>query len=176
MDEIQTGFGRTGKLFAFEHFGVVPDILVLGKAMGGGLPIGAFIAHHSIMQVFTNHPLGHLTTFGGNAVCVASALASLKVILENNLIENANSIEKILKEELSHPLIKEVRVKGAMCAVELESEKIVMKTIENALKNGLMIDWFLFASNCIRIAPPLIISNDELKDGIRRLIQSFPNE
>ncbi|HPQ08817.1 MAG TPA: aspartate aminotransferase family protein [Bacteroidia bacterium] len=176
MDEIQTGFGRTGKLFAFEHFGVVPDILVLGKAMGGGLPIGAFIAHHSVMQVFTNHPLGHLTTFGGNAVCVASALASLKVILENNLIENAVTIEKILKEELSHPLIKEVRVKGAMCAVELESEKLVMKTIENALKNGLMIDWFLFAPNCIRIAPPLIISNDELKDGIRRLIQSIPNE
>lgn len=173
FDEIQTGFGRTGKLFAFEHFDVYPDILVLGKAMGGGLPIGAFVADKNIMQVFARHPLGHLTTFGGNAVCVAAALASLKVIVEENLYDNACKIEQILKENLQHPEIKALRVKGAMAALELENNDKVMKVIDKCLNKGLIVDWFLFASHCIRIAPPLIISEKDLKEGVEILLQSL---
>ncbi len=171
FDEIQTGFGRTGQLFAFEHFGIVPDVLVVGKAMGGGLPIGAFIAHHSVMQVFTQQPLGHLTTFGGNAICVASALASLKILLKENLINAARQIENILRSHLQHPSIKALRLKGAMAAVQLENTEKVIKTIEAALRKGLIIDWFLFAPDCIRIAPPLIINESELKQGLSILIE-----
>ena len=173
MDEIQTGFGRTGKLFAFEHFDIVPDILVLGKAMGGGLPIGAFIASSEMMQVFTNQPLGHLTTFGGNAICVASALATLKVILNENLSNKAKFIEDYLQRHLKHPAIKELRIIGAMGAVQLNSSEQVMKAIDWCLKNGLLIDWFLFAPDCIRLAPPLIIKENELKEGIETLIESL---
>ncbi len=175
FDEIQTGFGRTGRLFAFEHFEVYPDILVLGKAMGGGLPIGAFVADKDIMQIFAHHPLGHLTTFGGNAVCVASALASLKVIVEENLCNNACKTEQILRQTLQHPEIKALRVKGSMAAVELENTDKVMKVIEQCLNKGLMVDWFLFASHCIRIAPPLIISENVLKEGVEILLQSLDN-
>lgn len=171
FDEIQTGFGRTGQLFAFEHFGIVPDVLVVGKAMGGGLPIGAFIAHHSVMQVFTQQPLGHLTTFGGNAICVASALASLKILLKENLINAARQIENVLRSHLQHPSIKALRVKGAMAAVQLENTEKVIKTIETALRKGLIIDWFLFAPDCIRIAPPLIINESELKQGLSILME-----
>ncbi len=171
FDEIQTGFGRTGKLFAFEHFGIVPDVLVVGKAMGGGLPIGAFIAHHSVMQVFTQQPLGHLTTFGGNAICVASALASLKILLKENLINAACQIEDVLRSQLQHPSIKALRVKGAMAAIQLESTEKVIKTIEIALRKGVIVDWFLFAPDCIRIAPPLVINESELKQGIDILIE-----
>jgi len=173
MDEIQTGFGRTGKLFAFEHFDIVPDILVLGKAMGGGLPIGAFIASSEIMQVFTNHPLGHLTTFGGNALCVASALATLKVILNENLTNNAKFIEHFIQKHLKHSAIKELRIIGAMGAIQLNSSEQVMKSIDWCLNNGLLIDWFLFAPHCIRLAPPLTIKETELKEAIDILIESL---
>ncbi|GIV26935.1 MAG: aspartate aminotransferase family protein [Bacteroidia bacterium] len=175
FDEIQTGFGRTGKLFAFQHFGIVPDILVLGKAMGGGLPIGAFIASHSLMETFTHHPLGHLTTFGGNAVCVASALATLNVILQQNLIDNALRIEQQLKNNLVHTRIQFLRIKGAMGAIQLESSEIVMKTIELAINKGLIIDWFLFAPDCIRLAPPLTITSDELQKGIEIILECLDN-
>ncbi|MCX7728933.1 MAG: aspartate aminotransferase family protein [Bacteroidia bacterium] len=171
FDEIQTGFGRTGKLFAFEHYGVIPDVLVIGKAMGGGLPIGAFIADKKHMEVLAHHPLGHLTTFGGNAVCVASALASLKVIIEENLVENALRMEDDLKNNLQHAAIRALRVKGALAAVQLESEEKVMTTIEKCLQKGLIVDWFLFASHCIRIAPPLIIRKEEIERGIDLLLE-----
>lgn len=174
-DEIQTGFGRTGKMFAFEHFDILPDILVLGKAMGGGLPIGAFIADKKVMQTFACHPLGHLTTFGGNAVCVAAALATLKTIVEEHLVEKALQIEAVLKNRLEHKNILNVRVKGAMCAVQLKSNEHVLKVIEKCLEAGLITDWFLFASDCIRIAPPLIISNDELNTATDILLQSLNN-
>lgn len=173
FDENQTGFGRTGKLFAFEHFEVIPDVLVLGKSMGGGLPIGAFIAHQTLMQTFTHHPLGHLTTFGGNAVCVASALATLKIILEDELHKNAVKIEQILRETLIHPSIKEVRIKGAMAAIQLHSTEAVRRTITKGLEKGLIMDWFLFAPDCIRLAPPLIIQAHELEKGIHLLIESL---
>ncbi len=173
FDEIQTGFGRTGKLFAFEHYEVVPDILVIGKGMGGGLPIGAFISDKKIMEVIANHPLGHLTTFGGNAVCVASALATIQIIVEEKLYNRAIDIEKVLLQKLHHPKIKNIRCKGAMCAVELESNEQVMKTIEQCLNKGIIVDWFLFADNCIRIAPPLIISDESLNQSISILLESI---
>lgn len=173
FDEIQTGFGRTGKLFAFEHYEVVPDILVLGKGMGGGLPIGAFISDKKIMEVIANHPLGHLTTFGGNAVCVASALATIKIIIEDKLYNRAMDIEKILLQKLHHTKIKSIRCKGAMCAIELESNEQVMKTIEQCLNKGIIVDWFLFADNCIRMAPPLIISDESLNQSISILLESI---
>lgn len=173
LDEIQTGFGRTGKLFAFEHYEIVPDILVIGKGMGGGLPIGAFISDKKIMEIIANHPLGHLTTFGGNAVCVASALATLKVIIEEKLCDRARDIEKILLQQLHHPKIKNIRCKGAMCAIELENNEQVMKVIERCLDNDVIVDWFLFADNCIRIAPPLIISDESLNQSINILLESI---
>lgn len=176
FDEIQTGFGRTGKLFAFEHFNVIPDILVLGKGMGGGLPIGAFIADKKIMEVFAQHPLGHLTTFGGNAVCVSAALATLDVIIDEKLIENAVRIEQVLKEKLKHKNILNTRIKGAMAAVQLKSTEQVLKVVNASLKDGLLVDWFLFASDCIRIAPPLIISEEQLNHGIDILLKNIKNE
>lgn len=173
LDEIQTGFGRTGKLFAFEHYNLVPDILVIGKGMGGGLPIGAFIADKKRMEVFSNYPLGHLTTFGGNAVCVASALATLQIILEENLPEHAIRIEKTLKEKLNHKEIKNRRVKGAMGAIQLENSEKVTQVIKNCLNNHLIADWFLFAPDCIRIAPPLIINEEQLNTGLEILLDSL---
>lgn len=175
FDEIQTGFGRTGKLFALEHFDVLPDILVLGKAMGGGLPIGAFISDKKIMDAFAHHPLGHLTTFGGNAVCVAAALATLNVIMEEKLFEKARQIEDILIEKLNHQNVVCKRIKGAMAAVQLKTNEQVMQVIEKSLQSGLIIDWFLFAPDCIRIAPPLIIQEDELIKGIDILLESLDN-
>ncbi len=173
LDEIQTGFGRTGKLFAYEHFHIIPDILVLGKAMGGGLPIGSFISDKKIMETFTYHPLGHLTTFGGNAICVASALATLQVIIQEQLYHHALEIENILLSKLIHPSIKAVRVKGAMAAIQLENNEKVLRVIERCLNEGLIIDWFLFAPDCIRIAPPLIITKQELYQGLNIILQSL---
>lgn len=173
FDEIQTGFGRTGKLFAYEHFDIVPDILVLGKSMGGGLPIGAFIANNKMMETLAKHPLGHLTTFGGNAVCVAAALATLSIIIDEKLYKQALWIEKNLKEKLKHPYISDIRVIGAMGAIQLKNNEQVLHVIEQCLQNGLIVDWFLFAPDCIRIAPPLIINEYELNTGIEILLKSI---
>jgi acetylornithine/succinyldiaminopimelate/putrescine aminotransferase len=162
MDEIQAGCGRTGRLWAFDHFEISPDILTLAKGMGGGMPIGAFISSKEIMQSLTCDPvLGHITTFGGNAVCAAAALANLNVIIKNHLWENAARQEKIFREMLLHPRIKSVRGKGLLLALEFDSFEENKLIIDKLIERGLITDWFLFAPECLRIAPPLIITEEQ---------------
>lgn len=168
FDEIQSGFGRTGSLFAFQKYGVIPDILLIAKGMGGGMPIGAFVSSKERMNSLTNDPvLGHINTFGGNAVCVAAALATLKVIMRDKLAERAIWIENKIKQELRHPLIKELRIVGALGAVEFENEEICHKVIKACIQNGVISDWFLFCSSAMRIAPPLTISDEDLDESLK---------
>ena len=164
LDEIQCGFGRNGTLWAFQQFNVVPDILLLGKALGGGMPLGAFIADKKIMDSLTNNPvLGHINTFGGHPVCCAAGLAALQVLLEGDMIEKVFEKEKIFLEHLENVTnIKKIRSHGLMMALEFESFEQNKKVIEGLLKEGFFTDWFLFASECLRIVPPLIISEDEM--------------
>lgn len=172
FDEIQTGFGRTGTLFAFEQYDLVPDVLLIAKAMGGGMPIGAFIASQKLMTCLTTDPmLGHINTFGGNAVCVAAAQASLDVIIKRKLVKRANGIEKIIKKNLVHPLIKEVRVFGALGAIEFGNEELNFKVMKACIENGIITDWFLFCPTAMRIAPPLVITDKELMFAIDRIKQ-----
>lgn len=171
FDEIQSGFGRTGKLLAFEHDNVVPDVLLVAKGMGGGLPIGAFIASQTLMSCLTKNPvLGHINTFGGNAVCVAAAQATLDVIVSEKLSAKALEIEKIILENLKHPLIKEIRICGALGAIEFGDEALNMKVIKACLESGIITDWFLFCPTALRIAPPLVIENEELILAIEKVI------
>jgi acetylornithine/succinyldiaminopimelate/putrescine aminotransferase len=170
FDEIQTGFGRTGKMFAFEKFGVVPDILLLAKALGGGMPLGAFISSNEIMSVLVSNPqLGHITTFGGHPVCCAAGLASLNVIIEDNLVETCYLKSELFKLELSHPLISDVRGDGLLLAVQLIDPEYVGYAITHAPDYGLILDYFLFCNDAFRIAPPLIISRDEISQACRHL-------
>lgn len=167
FDEIQTGFGRTGKLFALENTSVIPDILLIAKGMGGGLPIGAFIASQKLMSCLTHNPvLGHITTFGGNAVCVAAALANLEVIINERLFFNAGKIENIIRKTLIHPLIKNIRCEGALCALEFENAELNMRLISKCIERGVITDFFLHCSTAMRICPPLTISENELKDAL----------
>jgi len=162
FDEIQTGFGRTGSLFAFEKMGVIPDILILAKALGGGMPLGAFISSKEILTTLTHHPsLGHITTFGGHPVSCAAGLASLQIILENKLFNRASELEILIREKIKHPSIIEIRGKGLLLAVKLDSSKRVDDFFNLSLRNGLLFDYFLFCKDSIRIAPPLIISDFE---------------
>lgn len=166
FDEVQTGVGRTGKMFAFEHYNMVPDILTLAKGLGGGLPIGAFISSHKLMQLLSHNPmLGHITTFGGNPISCASALATVNIISEVSFLEEIEPKGKLIEEQLEHPQIKAIRRKGLMLAVELESEEKVNKLIELCIANGVIIYWFLSTRNSFRISPPLTISNDEIKEA-----------
>jgi acetylornithine/N-succinyldiaminopimelate aminotransferase len=172
VDEIQTGFGRTGTLFAFEQYGIVPDILLLAKGMGGGLPIGAFVASQKLMAYLSSNPvLGHINTFGGNAVCVAAAQATLDVIVSNKLWLRALQIEKLILKHLKHPSIKEIRVCGALGAIDFGNEAFNMRVIKACLEAGIITDWFLFCPTAMRIAPPLIISDLELISVIDRFIE-----
>jgi len=174
LDEIQVGLGRTGKLWAFEHFGIIPDILMLAKGLGGGMPIGAFIASAEIMKSLTHSPvLGHITTFGGNAVCAAAALATLDVITRERLWNGVPEKEKLIREKLKHPAIKGIRGKGLMLAVEFDSFEQNKKIIDRCLENGVLTDWFLFADNCMRIAPPLIIKKDEIEAACQVILQAI---
>ncbi len=164
LDEIQCGFGRTGKMFGFEHYGIVPDILLLAKGIGGGMPIGAFIASHEIMQVLSYQPiLGHISTFAGHPVSCAAGLATLKVIQENNLVDDVTAKGELFKSLLVHPAIKEVRGLGLMLAVEFESFEKNKAIIDACIADGLISDWFLHCSNSMRIAPPLIITEAEIR-------------
>ena len=164
FDEIQTGCGRTGNLFRFKTENVIPDILLVGKAFGGGLPLAAFISSKEIMQVLQQNPvLGHITTFGGNAICCAAGLASLQEIVEQNLCEQVEKKAHLFLELLQHRAIKKINFCGLMMAVYLDSFENLQKVIQECLANGLVTDWFLFANNCMRIAPPLIISEEEIK-------------
>lgn len=163
FDEIQCGFGRTGKLWGFEHYGVQPDILLLGKALGGGMPLGAFISSYEHMQSFTDNPvLGHITTFGGHPVCCAAGLEAMEVLLSENLIQDVANKGQLFLKELSHPGIKSVSGKGLLIAVELESNEKVLDVVQKCIENGVFTDWFLFAQNCLRIAPPLTITEEDI--------------
>jgi acetylornithine/N-succinyldiaminopimelate aminotransferase len=164
FDEIQTGCGRTGNLFRFKTVDVIPDILLVGKAFGGGLPLAAFIASNEIMQVLQTNPvLGHITTFGGNAICCAAGLASLKEIQEQKLYQQAAQKAQLFLQLLHHPAIQKINHCGLMMALYLDNFDNLQKVIRACLDNGLITDWFLFANNCMRIAPPLIITEEEIK-------------
>ena len=174
FDEIQTGFGRTGNLFVFEEFDVVPDILLISKGMGGGLPIGAFIASTDLMSNLTKNPiLGHINTFGGNALCVAAANACLEIIISENLCSRAKQIENIITTKLKHPLIKEIRIHGALGAIDFYNEVLNMKVIKSCIEKGIICDWFLFCPTAMRIAPPLIITDSELIDALNTIVEAL---
>jgi acetylornithine/succinyldiaminopimelate/putrescine aminotransferase len=163
LDEIQCGFGRNGTLWAFEQFDVVPDVLLLGKALGGGMPLGAFIADKKLMDSFTNNPvLGHINTFGGHPICCAAGNAAMQFLLEENIVENVLEKERLFLENLRHPKIKNIRSCGLMMALEFESFDQNKKVIDALLEEGVFSDWFLFAPQCLRIVPPLIISENEI--------------
>ncbi len=171
IDEIQTGFGRTGTFWAFEQFGFYPDVLLCAKGMGGGMPIGAFIANHKIMAVFKNNPiLGHITTFGGHPVSCAASLATLNVIFEENLLENVKEKALLIKELLVHEKIKEVRNQGLIMAVEFEDFETLKPIIDRAIEGGIITDWFLFCDNSMRIAPPLIITKEEINKACQVIL------
>jgi acetylornithine/N-succinyldiaminopimelate aminotransferase len=170
FDEVQTGFGRTGKMFAIDRFNVVPDILVLAKALGGGMPLGAFISSKEIMSSLISNPqLGHITTFGGHPVCCAAGLASLEVIIRENLAALSETKSALFKQELKHPLISEVRGEGLLLAVQLDNTERVRYVISHAPEHGLILDYFLFCSDSFRIAPPLTINNNEIVAACIRL-------
>jgi acetylornithine/N-succinyldiaminopimelate aminotransferase len=170
-DEIQTGFGRTGKLFGFQHEGAIPDIIVFAKGMGGGLPIGAFVSSRENMNALTDRPvLGHITTFGGNPVCCAAALATIETILDEKLVEGVAQREKIILDTLKHPAIKALRGKGLLYAAVLPNEEIAKAAIREAIHEGIVTDWFLFCDNALRIAPPLTIGTDVLRESCEKLV------
>ena len=176
FDEIQTGFGRTGKLFAFEHYNVTPDILCLGKALGGGLPMGAFISHASYMELLTHDPiLRHITTFGGHPLPCAAGKAALEVLVNENIIQQVESKGAYLAEKIQHNAIVEIRRKGLFFAIELANAESVQSVVLHCKKKQLISFWFLSSPNCFRIAPPLTISYDEINDAIRILKQGFDN-
>ncbi|APG59077.1 aspartate aminotransferase family protein [Christiangramia salexigens] len=166
LDEIQPGFGRTGKLFGFENFDVVPDIVVMGKGMGGGLPIGAFSASSQLMDLLMDNPkLGHITTFGGNPLIASAALATLQELSHTNLISSTLDKEKLFRKNLQHPLIQEIRGKGLMLALILKSSEITDKLVLAAKENQLILFWLLFEKRAVRLTPPLTISNEEILKG-----------
>ena len=168
LDEIQAGFGRTGHLWGFEAFGIRPDILLLGKALGGGMPLGAFVASRAHMMQLTEGPvLGHITTFGGHPVCCAAGLAGLEALLEEGLIEDVARKSALLTSMLVHPRIRAVRSAGLLMAVEFGSFEENKRIIDRCIEKGLMTDWFLFAAHCMRIAPPLIISDEQIATACR---------
>ena len=174
LDEIQAAFGRTGKLFAFEHFDIVPDILLLAKALGGGMPVGAFVASHKIMSALKANPiLGHITTFGGHPVCCAAGLAALEVLLNEKLIDTVAEKEALFRKLLVHPAIKQVRGKGLMLAIELDSFDLNKKIIDRCIANGIITDWFLHCSNSMRIAPPLIITLNEIEKACAVILEAI---
>lgn len=175
LDEIQVGFGRTGKLFAFEHYGIVPDILLVAKAFGGGLPLGAFISSKEIMNSLTHDPyLGHITTFGGHPLCCAAGLASLQTLLDNpKLIQEVEKKADLFKKMLQHEAIVEIRNVGLLMAVQVPSYDFVVHVIQECLKNGLITDWFLFNAESIRIAPPLTISVVEILKACTILLNAI---
>ena len=170
FDEIQSGFGRTGSMFAFEQLEVVPDILLVGKALGGGLPLGAFISHPRIMSLLTESPvLGHITTFGGNPVCCAAGTAALKVLQNSGWIKKVAEKENILVKQMIHPAIINRTHKGLWMSLQFESDVLAKKIAATCVANGIITDWFLFAEDRIRIAPPLCITVEELSTAIEKI-------
>lgn len=171
LDEIQAGFGRTGKLWGFQQFDVEPDVLLLGKALGGGLPLGAFITDKKKMDCFTDNPvLGHITTFGGHPLCCAAGKAALEALLQENLAASVAKKESLLKAQLVHPKIKALHIFGLWAAVEFESFAQCKQIIDTCIENGVLTDWFLFAPHCLRISPPLTITEEELLTACRVIL------
>ena len=174
LDEIQPGIGRTGKLFAFEHYGIIPDILVYGKGLGGGFPIGALSSSFNNMSLFKENPiLGHITTFGGHPVISAAAYANLKETLASGIIGLVNQKESLFRKYLKHELIDEVRGKGLMLAIILKENKITSKLVSKSLEKGLVLFYLLFETKAVRITPPLTISNNEIKEGCKIILQTL---
>jgi len=163
LDEIQCGFGRTGTFWAFEKYGIEPDVLLTAKGMGGGMPIGAFISSKEIMDTLSHNPvLGHITTFGGHPVSCAAALACIEIIEEEDLVASVEYKAALLFKHLKHPGIKEIRNAGLLMAAEFDSYPVLKKIIDQAIKKGVLTDWFLFCDNSMRIAPPLIITDEQI--------------
>ncbi len=180
LDEIQTGFGRTGKFWGFEHFDIFPDILLLGKALGGGMPLGAFIADKELMDALTANPvLGHITTFGGHPVCCAAGIAAMNVLTGSrnsvplSIIDTIAEKEKLFRSLLNHPKIKTIRSFGLWIAMEFDSFVTNKKIIDACLSNRLMTDWFLFAPQCLRISPPLVISETQIKKACGIILEAL---
>jgi acetylornithine/succinyldiaminopimelate/putrescine aminotransferase len=174
LDECQTGLGRTGTLWCFDQFEIIPDILLLAKSLGGGMPLGAFIANYELMKSFSNNPaLGHITTFGGHPVSCAAGHAAMKVLLEESLIRGIEEKKNLFMELLHHSHIKSVRAAGLLMAIEFENETINKKIIAECIQRGVITDWFMFALHCMRIAPPLIISEDEIRNACSVILQSI---
>ena len=172
LDEIQPGFGRTGKLFAFEHYGIVPDILVMGKGMGGGVPVGAFMSSRQIMETLSHSPkLGHITTFGGNPLIAASSFATLKEVLESGLMNEVDEKEKLFRELLVHPKIKNINGRGLMLAVNLGTPEYTLDVAKRCMEKGLVVFWQLYRNEYLRISPPLTLSLDEIREGCRIIIE-----
>ena len=174
VDEAQTGLGRTGKMFAFEHYSIEPDILLLAKAFGGGMPLGAFIASSDRMKLLTNNPvLGHITTFGGHPVCCAAGLAAFNVLTEENLIADVERKGQLFEKLLLHPTIKSVQRKGLMMALTFESFELNKMIIDKCIEQGVLTDWFLFAPQCMRIAPPLIITEAQIETACAVIVKAI---
>ncbi len=174
FDEAQTGLGRTGKMFAFEHFEVVPDILLLAKALGGGMPLGAFVASKEKMNALSENPvLGHITTFGGHPVCCSAGLAAFEVLVKENLTARVEAKGKLFADLLTHPKIKSKNRIGLMMALEFENFEQNKKVIDRCIEKGVLTDWFLFMPHCMRIAPPLIISDEEIKFACQIILESI---
>lgn len=174
FDEIQSGFGRSGKMFAFEHYNVIPDVLLLAKGIGGGMPIGAFISSLEIMSVLSHSPiLGHMTTFGGHPVCCAAGLATLRTLVDNHIVDEVEEKGQLFKSLLVNQAIKEIRGKGLMLAVEFENFEINKKIIDACILDGVLSDWFLHCSNSMRIAPPLIISKEEIEETCHIILRNI---
>lgn len=174
MDEIQAGFGRTGKFWAFEHYGIVPDMIVCAKGMGGGMPIGAFITNKDVMGKLKSNPLlGHITTFGGHPVSAAASLATIRVIMQEKLIEQVEEKASLFKKLLIHHKIKNIRNKGLMMAVEFESFGELKPIIDACIKMGIITDWFLFCDNAMRIAPPLTITTGQIEEACGIILQAI---
>ena len=170
FDEVQMGFGRTGKMFGFEHFGVVPDIVNFAKGMGGGMPIGAFVANKKLMQDFCNPPLGHITTFGGHPVSAAAGLASLNVIINENLAEKANAKGDYFEQLMvKHPKVKRTWGLGLFRAAEVDENIDMFKFLHKCIENGILMDLFIFKDHCFRFTPPLIIDNQQIEEAVELL-------
>jgi acetylornithine/N-succinyldiaminopimelate aminotransferase len=174
VDEIQPGFGRTGKLFGFENYNVVPDVVIIGKGMAGGMPVGGFIAHERYMDLLSHDPkLGHITTFGGHPVIAAASLATLQEILEKDYAAQALEKEKLFRQLLVHPLIAEVRGRGLMLAAMTSDPEITNRAIFKCQDKGLILFWLLFEGKAIRITPPLTVSEAEIREGCALLLEAL---
>lgn len=175
LDEIQTGFGRTGSLFAHQKYDVIPDMLLIAKSMGGGMPIGAVVSRENIMSSLLKNPaLGHITTFGGHPVSCAAAHATLSELLKGNIISEVERKAELIKSKISaHPIVAEVRNSGLMMGVELQKRKYLKHVVSHAIENGILIDFFLFNDRSFRLAPPLIISDEQIEFGCEVLLKAF---